>query len=82
MFAGVTNDLERRIIEHSQKTIPGFTARYNLYKLVYYEATEEIMSAIEREKQIKGWTRRKKAKLVTGFNPKWKDLSKSILNVI
>jgi putative endonuclease len=75
LYIGVTNDLERRVHEHKMKLIPGFTARYNLDKLVYYEAGENVSSAIEREKQIKGWLRSKKIKLIESMNPEWKDLS-------
>ena len=60
LYTGVTNNLERRLYEHRNKLVDGFTKRYNLDKLVYYEVTEDVRSAIEREKQIKGWTRAKK----------------------
>lgn len=75
LYIGVTNNLERRVHEHKMNFIPGFTARYNLDKLVYYEAGENVSSAIEREKQIKGWLRSKKIKLIESMNPEWKDLS-------
>ena len=80
LYTGVTNDLHRRIIEHKEKAFEGFTAKYNVYKLVFYEVTSNVHAAITREKQIKGWLRRRKRKLVTGFNPKWKDLSKELFN--
>ena len=75
LYTGVTNDLERRVYEHKMKLIPGFTNRYNLDQLVYIEAAENIYSAIEREKQIKGWLRSKKIKLIESVNTEWKDLS-------
>jgi putative endonuclease len=75
LYTGVTNDLERRVYEHKHKLIPGFTTKYNLSRLVYFEATEDIRAAIEREKQIKGWLRRKKLSLIASVNPKWEDLS-------
>ena len=75
LYTGITNDLERRVHEHKMKLFPGFTARYGLDKLVYFEAGENVNSAIEREKQIKGWLRSKKIKLIESVNPEWKDLS-------
>ena len=75
LYTGVTGDLERRVAEHKQKLIPGFTARYNITRLVYYESTPDVRSAIAREKQIKGWLRAKKIALVESVNPQWRDLS-------
>jgi putative endonuclease len=75
LYTGVTNDLERRVYEHKIKLVHGFTARYNLSKLVYYESTNDAMAAITREKQIKGWLRKKKVALIETMNPKWRDLS-------
>lgn len=75
LYVGVTNDLERRVYEHLNKLVDGFTKRYNVSKLVYYEAGEDINAAIEREKQIKGWVRSKRAALIDSMNPYWKDLS-------
>jgi putative endonuclease len=75
MYVGVTNDLARRIYEHKNKLVDGFTKKYNVSKLVYYEQTTDVYSAIEREKQIKGWRRDKKNELVETVNPNWKDLS-------
>ena len=75
LYTGVTNNLERRLYEHKNKLVEGFTKRYNLDKLVYYEATSDVRSAIEREKQIKGWTRAKKDCLIETINPQWRDLS-------
>jgi putative endonuclease len=75
LYVGVTNDLERRVFEHKRKLLPGFTKRYGLSKLVYFESTNEVTAAIEREKEIKGWVRRKKTVLIHSLNPEWKDLS-------
>jgi len=74
LYIGVTNDLERRIFEHKNKLVEGFTKKYNLNKLIYYEMTEDINSAIEREKQLKNWHRDWKINLIKSFNPMWKDL--------
>ncbi len=78
MYVGVTNDLARRIYEHKNKLVDGFTKKYNVSKLVYYEQTTDVYSAIEREKQIKGWRRDKKNELVDTVNPDWKDLSNEL----
>ncbi len=75
LYIGVSNNLERRIIEHKQKLISGFTEKYNVNKLVYFEQTEDVISAISREKQLKKWRREKKNALVNSVNPDWKDLS-------
>ena len=80
LYVGVTNDLERRVYEHKMKLVPGFTARYDLTSLVYYESTGDINAAISREKQIKGWLRRKKVALIESVNPEWEDLSKDWLD--
>jgi putative endonuclease len=74
LYVGVTNDLQRRVIEHRDKTMRGFTQRYNIERLVYFEATESIESAILREKQIKGGSRKDKIALVNSTNPEWNDL--------
>ncbi len=76
LYTGVTNDLMRRVYEHRQKLVPGFTTRYNIDRLVYWESTSDITSAIAREKQIKGWLRRKKIELINSMNPNWDDLAK------
>ena len=76
LYAGVTNDLTVRAYEHKQKAVDGFTRKYNATKLVYYEATDSIGAAIEREKQVKGWLRRKKVALIESVNPYWEDLAK------
>jgi putative endonuclease len=75
LYTGVTNNLYRRVHEHKKKLIGGFTKKYNITKLVWYEATSEVTSAIAREKQIKGWVRKKKIALIESMNPEWKDLS-------
>ncbi|RJP59456.1 MAG: GIY-YIG nuclease family protein [Ignavibacteriales bacterium] len=75
LYTGVTNDLNRRVYEHKQKLIKGFTSKYNITKLVYYEEYNDINDAIRREKQIKGWSRKKKIELIESINPEWKDLS-------
>ncbi len=69
MYVGVTGNLERRIYEHKNKLVEGFTQKYNVDKLVYYETTNDVMAALEREKQIKKWRREKKNQLVTQMNP-------------
>lgn len=75
LYVGVTNNLERRVYQHKQKLVDGFTKKYRINKLVYYEATPNVLSAITREKQIKGWLRSKKIALIESMNPEWKDLS-------
>ena len=75
MYVGVTNNLKRRIYEHKKKLVKGFTEKYNLNKLVYFEETQDVTSAIAREKEIKKWRREKKNQLVNRMNPNWKDLS-------
>jgi len=75
LYVGVTNDLMRRVYEHKRKRVPGFTKKYNVTQLAYFEETDDITAAIAREKQIKGWRRFKKASLIHSANPDWKDLS-------
>jgi len=77
LYVGVTNDLQRRVIEHRQKLIVGYTRQYNISRLVYCEATPNVNAAIAREKQIKGWTRDKKLALIEASNPQWADLSEA-----
>lgn len=74
LYTGVTNDLERRCFEHRKKLIKGFTQKYNVDKLVYFEQFDHVDFAIEREKQIKGYSRVKKNTLIGGFNSEWLDL--------
>lgn len=75
LYTGVTNNLERRVFEHKQQLVEGFTKKYNLTKSVHYETGDDIRSAIQREKQIKGWLRRRKIDFVESVNPQWDDLS-------
>jgi putative endonuclease len=75
LYTGVTNNLERRIYEHKHHLINGFTRKYKIEKLIYFEETNDIHAAISREKQIKGWLRKKKIALIESVNPGWKDLS-------
>ena len=80
LYTGVTNDLIRRVYEHKNHLDKGsFTARYNIEKLVYFEVTSDVEAAIEREKQIKGWSRKHKDKLVEKKNPNWIDLYEGLL---
>ena len=74
LYAGVTNDLKRRVYEHKEKIIEGFTKRYNVDKLIYYEVFDDPNNAIAREKQIKGGSRKKKIELINIFNKEWRDL--------
>ena len=80
VYIGVTKDLIRRVYEHKHKLDPNsFTAKYDVHKLVYFESTSDVRAAIEREKQLKGWNRKRKNKLVESMNPRWEDLYESIL---
>jgi putative endonuclease len=78
MYVGMTNDLLRRVYEHKNKLLKCFTATYNIGKLVYFESTPDVRSAIAREKEIKKWRREKKNRLVTSQNPGWIDLAPGI----
>ena len=78
LYTGVTNDLERRMYEHRNKVLKGFSSRYNLYKLLFYESTKDVMSALNREKEIKKWSRKKKNELIYTLNPTWKDLGREL----
>ena len=81
IYTGVTNDLIRRIWEHKENADPkSFTAKYHIHKLVYYEATTDVRAALEREKQIKDWNRKRKNQLVESMNPTWKDLYPEIIS--
>ena len=77
LYIGVTSNLPKRLYEHRHGLADGFTKKYNVYKLVYYEYTNEVYSAISREKQLKKWSRAKKDALISKFNPEWKDLSET-----
>ena len=78
LYTGVTNNLERRVYEHKHRLVPGFTSKYNIDKLVHFEATSDVNAAIAREKQIKGWLRSKKIALIESSNPEWRDLAESL----
>lgn len=74
MYIGMTNDLVRRLHEHRMHAVPGFTAKYRVDTLVYFEETSDVLAALEREKQVKKWRREKKDALVASMNPDWRDL--------
>src|ERR1700731_41475 len=82
LYIGVTSNLERRILEHKNKLIPGFTQKYNLHCLVYFESFGDVRDAIVREKQLKGWLRARKVALIESKNPNWNDLSKTLLKTL
>jgi len=75
LYTGVTNDLKRRIYEHKNGLTDGFSKKYKLHKLVYFDSTTDVRAAIVREKKIKGWTRAKKNELVVSMNPGWEELA-------
>ncbi|MCB0198070.1 MAG: GIY-YIG nuclease family protein [Anaerolineae bacterium] len=75
LYIGMTNNLQRRVYEHKHGLIEGFTKKYNVTRLVYFEETSDVHAALHREKQIKKWRRSKKLDLITASNPKWQDLS-------
>jgi len=77
LYVGVTNNIHRRTYEHKCKITKGFTYKYKISKLIYFEEYDEISKAITREKQIKGWLRSKKIELIESINPEWKDLSEA-----
>jgi putative endonuclease len=78
LYTGVTRDLSKRIYEHKSKAVRGFTSKYNIDRLVYYEVTEAATSAFEREKAIKGGSRKRKLNLINGMNPEWRDLHEEL----
>jgi putative endonuclease len=78
LYVGMTNDLRRCVYQHKEKLVEGFTQKYNITMLVYYETTDNVRSAIQREKQIKAWRRSKKIELIQSSNAEWKDLSVDI----
>ena len=80
LYTGVTSDLKGRIYQHKTKATGGFTARYNINRLLYFETGEDMRAAIAREKQIKGWTRARKIALIETTNPGWRDLSEDWLD--
>ena len=75
LYVGLTNNIKRRIYEHKQHIVPGFTDKYDIDRLIYFETFRSSISAISREKQIKAWRREKKVQLIDSHNPEWKDLS-------
>ena len=79
LYIGVTNNLERRMYEHKHKLIPGFSFRYNIDRLMYFEETSDVNEAIRREKVLKGWLRKKKIALIEAVNPNWEDLSEGLV---
>ena len=76
LYVGVTNNLQRRVWEHKEEIADGYTKRFHIHRLVYFEETNDVLIAIEREKQIKGWRREKKLALIIKHNLKYEDLSK------
>ena len=76
LYIGMTNDLTRRVYEHQHHVSDGFTARYNVVRLAYYEQCDDVSSAIAREKQLKGWRRSRKIAMIESVNPDWRDLSR------
>jgi putative endonuclease len=81
LYTGITGNLSRRVFQHKNKLVPGFTSRYNLTRLVYYECFVYPDAAIAREKEIKGWRRSKKIRLIESMNPHWYDLAESWTDV-
>lgn len=75
LYIGITNDLYRRVHEHKNGLVDGFSKKYGCVKLIHFETTDEVWSALEREKYLKTWNRRRKEELIGEMNPKWKDLS-------
>ncbi|ABL66308.1 GIY-YIG nuclease family protein [Chlorobium phaeobacteroides] len=75
IYVGMTNDLQRRVLEHKSRLVDGFSKKYNVDKLVYFEETSDVLRAIAREKEIKKWRREKKNLLIATMNPEWKDLA-------
>jgi putative endonuclease len=79
LYTGVTNTLDRRALQHRQKMVEGFTKRYNVTRLVHYERFADIRTAIAREREVKGWLRKKKIALIESTNPAWKDLAEGVV---
>lgn len=80
LYTGVTNNLQRRVLEHREGSGSKFTKKYNVHKLVYFECGSDVNTAIFREKQIKAGSRKKKVELINGINPTWKDLYEEYFN--
>jgi putative endonuclease len=76
LYTGITGDLVKRVYQHKKKLLDGFTKKYNVDRLIYFEETNDVQSAIAREKQLKGWRRSRKVDLINTINPDWQDLSK------
>lgn len=76
LYIGITSNLEKRMVEHKEGLVPGFTKQYSVHRLVYFESYDEVRNAIHREKQLKGWRREKKIALIQSKNPSWKDLAR------
>jgi len=81
LYCGVTNSLVKRVSQHRNAEVPGFTQRYNITVLVYYEEFRNVKDAIAREKQLKKWSRSKKEELIAGMNPRWSDLAVTVLGL-
>ncbi len=79
LYIGITNDLHRRVYEHKHRLVPGFTSKYFLERLVYFEDTDDVGAAIGRQKELKGWRRSKKIALIQSVNPQWSDLSRDLI---
>ena len=79
LYIGVTNDLERRLYEHKNNLVDGFTKRYSVHNLVYYEDVNDVNAALQREKQLKRWTRKWKVELIEKINPEWRDLAEDFI---
>ncbi len=75
LYTGITSNLETRVVQHKRKILRGFTKRYNVGRLVFYEVYGDVRAAITREKEIKAWRREKKLALIQSFNPRWQDLA-------
>ena len=82
LYVGMTNDLEQRVKQHTRKSVKGFTAKYNINKLIYFKEFNQAIEAIEAEKRIKGWTRKKKITLIKTINPEFRDLSETSSEIL
>ena len=80
LYTGVTSDLKLRVFQHKKGLVEGFTKKYKIKRLIYFEETSYVNAALEREKEIKGWVREKKVRLIESVNPEWKDLSDDWFN--